>query len=519
MTSAEGRPRRGRRGRVLIVGEDLQRDRIDAALVQPAKIAHNLFEAIGEVASSGAHDPIAAVILAEMFTRTPHATAIEALRRVDPSLRIVAMSRSIGAAPVATQPTGGPRWPDAWLEPTAGLDELRRALDDDGLVVSPASFSASVDAAPGSARSAAAASAPVIADPPPPIEIPPHATTEQVSTQSSALAHDDGDAVAMTDFDASPPAPAATSSPPAALPSEPIPAVALPDAMPAPTPAGAIGDTDLIHALLHGTAGVTPLALRLIADYGGWNDVRFVTEQADSIAAASADHSVEVLCAGRRLGYLHAAGAPPGQLRAWADWLGHWLHMEREHRRLMHESNCDDLTGAWNRRFFDSFLANAIAQARIDRRPVTVMVFDIDNFKHYNDAHGHDAGDEVLRETVRLLKSIVRQGDIVCRMGGDEFVVVFADPEAPRTPGSKHPESVETIARRFQQAVCSMRFPKLGPEAQGSLSISAGLATFPWDGQDAASLLRHADQLAMQSKRYGKNAITIGRHADDQSAG
>ena len=170
----------------------------------------------------------------------------------------------------------------------------------------------------------------------------------------------------------------------------------------------------------------------------------------------------------------------------------------------------DTLTGAWNRRFFDAFLRDSVAKAAQRRRPVTVMVFDIDDFKRYNDEFSHEAGDEILRETVRLLNSVIRKGDRVCRIGGDEFAVIFADPEAPRAPGSTHPETVEQIARRFQDQVCRTKFPKLGLEAPGTLSISGGLATYPWDGTDPDQLRRHADQLALESKRKGKNVITFG---------
>jgi diguanylate cyclase (GGDEF)-like protein len=170
----------------------------------------------------------------------------------------------------------------------------------------------------------------------------------------------------------------------------------------------------------------------------------------------------------------------------------------------------DELTGAWNRRFYESFMKQVLRDAARSRLAVTVLVFDIDDFKRYNDDFGHDAGDEVLRETVRLLESVIRSGDRVCRMGGDEFVVVFADLAGPREPGSNPPDTVESIAARFQDQVCRMRFPKLGLDAPGTLSISGGLATFPWDGNDATSLLRHADQLALQSKRNGKNVITFG---------
>ena len=71
-------------------------------------------------------------------------------------------------------------------------------------------------------------------------------------------------------------------------------------------------------------------------------------------------------------------------------------------------------------------------------------------------------------------------------------------------------ETVEAIASRFQDQICQMKFPKLGLDAPGTLSISGGLATYPWDASDPESLLEHADQLALQSKRMGKNVITIG---------
>jgi diguanylate cyclase (GGDEF)-like protein len=150
---------------------------------------------------------------------------------------------------------------------------------------------------------------------------------------------------------------------------------------------------------------------------------------------------------------------------------------------------------------------------------ITLMVFDIDDFKHYNDEYGHDVGDEVLRETVRLLKSVIRRGDRVFRIGGDEFVVVFSDPEGPREAGSTHPASVETIAKRFQAQLNKASFPKLGVEGPGPLSVSGGLACFPWDGTDAQTLLRIADQLSLQSKRKGKNLITFGPEARPMGSG
>ena len=171
----------------------------------------------------------------------------------------------------------------------------------------------------------------------------------------------------------------------------------------------------------------------------------------------------------------------------------------------------DELSGAWNRRFLNTCFTRELQLARNSRRPLTVMIFDIDDFKQYNDKWGHEAGDEIIREVVKLLRTIIRKGDHVCRIGGDEFAVLFCDPEPPREHGSKHPTSIEILARRFKEQVAKARFPKLGEDATGVLSISGGLATFPWDGIDVDEIIKKADERLFQSKRQGKNSITIGR--------
>ena len=150
------------------------------------------------------------------------------------------------------------------------------------------------------------------------------------------------------------------------------------------------------------------------------------------------------------------------------------------------------------------------------------------NYGQHGMDHGHfdtlgltlfSQGDEVLRETVQLLRSTIRRGDHVFRIGGDEFVVIFSDPDGPRNPGTSPPDSVDQIVRRFQSQVFRMRLPKLGLDAPGTVTVSAGLATYPWDGLDAKSLLSHADQLALQSKRSGKNLITFGPGAREHLEG
>jgi len=169
----------------------------------------------------------------------------------------------------------------------------------------------------------------------------------------------------------------------------------------------------------------------------------------------------------------------------------------------------DHLTGAYNRRYFYHLTDQLLARARAERFRVTLLLYDIDDFKRYNDTYGHAAGDEVLRDTVLLMKSITRDRDIVARIGGDEFAVLFWDAEPPRRPDSQHPQTATALASRFCQAIEKHRFTSLGTEAVGVLTISGGLATYPWDGQTCRELLSQADKGLAQAKRSGKNAIHL----------
>lgn len=226
----------------------------------------------------------------------------------------------------------------------------------------------------------------------------------------------------------------------------------------------------------------------------------------------SASEGEPVRRGGRVFGALRADGVDRKNLERSAMWLASRLALGEQLRALREAAFTDELTGAWNRRFFSRFLDRSIDRARANRQDLSLMLFDIDDFKTYNDRYGHPAGDEILVEAVRLLIAVVRPHDRVCRIGGDEFAVVFAD--GPREASSRHPASIETIARRFQRQICEHRFPKLGADAMGTLTVSGGLATFPWEAHNSASLIELADQLAMQSKRAGKNVITMGPGAD-----
>lgn len=313
-------------------------------------------------------------------------------------------------------------------------------------------------------------------------------------------------------------APAARA--PAAAPAAPKPAAGqAPAALDVPPPsrtANVPPDVAMVHAVL-GARPVLDAALAAAGERLGRSDLRFVPE-GQAHRADPGSVVADVRHESRLFGVLvlpprgpgaGAAEAERAAVAAEAVRLGAWLQLEAHVRSLQNEALRDPLTDAWNRRYFDSYLPRVLERARDLRQPVTLMVFDIDGFKSFNDRFGHPAGDSILIATVRLLNTIVRPTDRVCRVGGDEFAVIFFDPEGPRKPGA-HPLSCREMAHRFQEAVNDQRFPELGLHAPGALTISAGMATYPWDAQDAEKLLAAADRYALESKRTGKKRITIG---------
>ncbi|HOK66506.1 MAG TPA: GGDEF domain-containing protein [Anaerohalosphaeraceae bacterium] len=191
-------------------------------------------------------------------------------------------------------------------------------------------------------------------------------------------------------------------------------------------------------------------------------------------------------------------------------------------RQLEKLATEDDLTGLKNRRYLNQFLAQVLALARQYQFPVTLLLFDIDNFKQYNDQFGHWVGDKVLVEAGEMIRRCCRSHDVVARIGGDEFAVVFWDlPEKQRSsagagPGeerrhhpAKHPREPLFMAERFRKEISASRLKMLGPEGQGRLTISGGLASFPEDGKTADELLKRADEALLEAKRQGKNQIVI----------
>lgn len=194
------------------------------------------------------------------------------------------------------------------------------------------------------------------------------------------------------------------------------------------------------------------------------------------------------------------------------------IHSAAEQRRWRELAFSDDLSGLRNRRYFEHEVDRLLAQAAERRLRLTVLMFDIDNFKAYNDRHGHDVGDALIREVAQLLTRCSRERDIVTRFGGDEFVVVFWDSEKPRQPGSEHPREPIALAERFCQVIASHQFKCLGDRAPGPVTISGGLACFPWNGTTREQLLKAADDALLAAKRTGKNRMFLAGHAATETA-
>jgi two-component system, cell cycle response regulator len=202
--------------------------------------------------------------------------------------------------------------------------------------------------------------------------------------------------------------------------------------------------------------------------------------------------------------------------------LGKAMSLRDRHNRMQQLAITDELTGLHNGRFFKHFLRKIIEKARTMRFSVTLLLFDIDDFKKYNDQFGHGVGDEILRQTAKLIKRCCRQHDLVARISGDEFAVVFWEKEGPRQPRenssdppSRVPSSVRAVCERFRRLISSPEYQLLGTTGQGVLTISGGLAVYPFDAQTPEALIEAADRALMfDAKKGGKNTIFLV--GDDQ---
>ena len=171
-------------------------------------------------------------------------------------------------------------------------------------------------------------------------------------------------------------------------------------------------------------------------------------------------------------------------------------------QRLLQLATSDPLTGLFNRGYVDDRLALELSRARRYGNVLTLAVIDADHFKSLNDRHGHPSGDLVLRGIASILRDSFRQSDTVGRYGGEEFVVVL-----PETDGDAAWRKLESL----RELVASTAFAVAGHGEQVRMTVSAGLASFPDDGEDAAELFALADERMFQAKNEGRNRVMGGQ--------
>ncbi len=152
----------------------------------------------------------------------------------------------------------------------------------------------------------------------------------------------------------------------------------------------------------------------------------------------------------------------------------------------------DGLTGLYNRRYFNEVMLMEFARLKRFASNLSLLMIDIDNFKNYNDTNGHPAGDELLRKLSKLLKASMREVDMVCRYGGEEFVVIL-----PQTDK----KGAQIVAERLR-VQATLYLPA---------TLSIGISTFPEDAQEITTLIEKADVALYEAKRTGKNKYCVAR--------
>lgn len=176
------------------------------------------------------------------------------------------------------------------------------------------------------------------------------------------------------------------------------------------------------------------------------------------------------------------------------------LFRQLEIQNLSTAAARDPLTGCYNRREFENRLKSHISDSFRHGSPVSIFMFDLDHFKRVNDRYGHPAGDAVLKEVADLVSRNLRQADVLCRYGGEEFVVVL-----PRTGK----ERAVDLADRIREKI--MAHTIICPEGRIDVTVSAGVSTLCAEHDTPDALVKAADDMLYKAKLSGRNTVMPGR--------
>ena len=162
----------------------------------------------------------------------------------------------------------------------------------------------------------------------------------------------------------------------------------------------------------------------------------------------------------------------------------------------------DSLTGLHNRRYLDSHLASMFEKAVARSKPLSVIICDLDHFKTVNDRHGHDVGDEVIREFALRVRKNIRNIDLACRYGGEEFVIVMPDTDLALA---------RIVAERIRHQVDVHPFVVGGGAVQLPVTVSMGVSTIEGADDAPEKMLKRADVALYNAKRSGRNQVVTER--------
>ena len=178
------------------------------------------------------------------------------------------------------------------------------------------------------------------------------------------------------------------------------------------------------------------------------------------------------------------------------------------HEEVNKASITDPLTQLYNRRYFQVRLKEAFSDAKRRGFPVSIMISDFDNFKHYVDTYGHPKSDVILSEAAMVIKDSVRESDIVCRFGGDEFAYLL--------PYASSFEA-KNVAERVKEQVSSYSFLEKEDGIAVHLTLSIGIASFPEHGASQEKTLTNADYALFHAKENGKDRICIFQNTEEKN--
>ncbi len=170
----------------------------------------------------------------------------------------------------------------------------------------------------------------------------------------------------------------------------------------------------------------------------------------------------------------------------------------------------DGLTSLFNRRHFQTELDRRISLARRRNAPLSLLMLDVDDFKHYNDANGHFLGDMALRTIGSILVNNTRGADICARYGGEEFVVILPETDC---------RGAKKVAEKIRTAVEQASFEGEESQPGGRLTVSVGIACFPSDAKESIFLIDRADKAMYHAKRTGKNRVFSWEEVKDEEEG